>query len=716
MAGEFNPPVQPGQDNSPNYFKFSEPIKGVTADQSSGIALKTAGEGVEGFASLAKSTADNFIKEDTRATIEPIQRQFISDLQTAKDAVVPPPASTAAGNIVDIGDPSNPVATIPSGLQRGVNQLQSIHEGYVQGHYNDTYYTMRLDSALTSLRSKYEGFRDVVDAEQSKITGINPANATITNVLQDLNATRSAKKTEQDKILDLARGAMSKGFDKANLMFQRLQSDPSFAPQFMQWYTDENAKDTALARDTANIQNQNLKGDQSVKAWKNNFSDFTGTKIGSDLNATAILTGMDKPSSIMGIISDANNNPGKYTSAQMEQLATQIQTHMNQMRVQLKTQANQKGYNQKITDSDIDNTIASQTAVYQNMYDAIKGGGAAGAGLAFAQANHYRAVVDQTKDNLTNTDLGKAALNYKALSDEFGPALTATTLTRAFLAAQKNVQDRLKPLLNQGQIEAAAQPGGPDKPITLAQHITNYTNDPRITKEDRAALMGGMVQTVTRISDPNVPDAAKANFAKYFFDPSNNGVLNNWKPDYRTTSPDGRLQIFHPGKQDVFNQLTSKEVTDNIAKMDEQTRANYRSWVDVNGRELIGQDVRNLNHFTGHDNLYFDWDSKSHQLTLRDKEGALASPVGQDARTYTQRPPDEGYVNQVKQAVEHINKVIPNLEHVYSKLGGSDVNGMLLQTLQQYGLDNLGKISGLPKSMGDAIAASRKAPAPEPKP
>lgn len=704
----FNPTPQPGQDNSPNYFKFSEPIKGITADTSTGIALTTAATGLAEGASLAKQTADEYIKEDTRSTVEPIQRQFISDLQTAKDAVVPAAAATPAGNIVP-DDTQGATTPTPAGLQRGLDQIQSIHDGYVQGHYNDTYYHMRLDQATTALRSKYEGFKDVVDQEVSQVTGVKPANALIGDLLQDLNATRTAKKTEQDKILDLARGAMSKGFDKANLQFQRLQADPSYAPTFMQWYTDENAKDTALARSTAVMQNQNLSGDQSVKAWKNNFSDFVGSKISSDMNATVTLTGMDKPNSILGILSDASNNPGKYTSAQMEQLATQTQAHMAQMRVQLKTMANQRGYNQKITDADIDNTIASQTTVYQNMFDAIKGGGAAGAGLAFAQANHYRAVLDQTKDNLTNTDIGKAGMNYKIMSDDFGPALTAKTLLPAFIAAQGNVEAKLKPLLNQGQIEAAAQPD-PANPTTLTKHITSYANDPRISSEDRAALMGGMVKTVTRISDPNVPDAAKANFAKYFFDPSNNGVLNNWKPDYKTTSPDGRLQIFHPGKQDVFNQLTSKEVTDNIAKMDEQTRSNYRSWVDVNGRDLIGQDVRNLNHFTGHDNLYFDWDNKAHQLTLRDKEGALVSPVGQDARTYTQRPPDESYINQVQQVVGRINKVIPNLDHVYSKLGGSDTNGMLLQTLQQYGLDNLGHISGLPKAMGDSIAASRKAP------
>src|SRR6267154_847856 len=100
--------------------------------------------------------------------------------------------------------------------------------------------------------------------------------------------------------------------------------------------------------------------------------------------------------------------------------------------------------------------------------------------------------------------------------------------------------------------------------------------------------------------------------------------------DYRTTTPDGKLQIMHPGKYAIWNQLTDTDVTKSINELDDKSKSYYRNWVNITGRELIGQDVRNLNHFTGHDNLSFVWTNENGtpKITLKDSEGGLASPVG----------------------------------------------------------------------------------------
>jgi hypothetical protein len=140
------------------------------------------------------------------------------------------------------------------------------------------------------------------------------------------------------------------------------------------------------------------------------------------------------------------------------------------------------------------------------------------------------------------------------------------------------------------------------------------------------------------------------------------------------------------------------------------------------GSELFGQDVKDLNRFTGHDNIYFEWHNNGDGrpfLVVKDKEapttrepafnsGAYNMPSHMTNSTNVGPPP--GYRQHIDDVVGRINSMLPQLEHVYSKLGGGNTETMLLQTLQQYGMDFEGKVTGLPKAFGDAIAASRKAP------
>lgn len=730
--GIFNNEPQPGNVNDPNYFRYSEPVKDLKANTSAGLALTGAAADIEGASSLSGQIAKDFIKNGVRSLAEPVREDFTNELKAARDSIVPAPVQTGAGSaaggpVLGADGQDHTAQPIPdnvkAGVANGLSRFQTIQDGYVNGHINDTWYHGQQATIATQLRSRYSGFTDYVDEQISKITGGNPANQQVADLMQDINRAATTKKTEQDKILDLARGAMGKGFDKANLQYQRLASDPSYAPTFMQWYTEENAKDTALSRDTAALQNQNLHGADAAKGWKQNLNQFVSNKIDGDLNATLTLTGMNKPETIMAILQRAQADPNAYTGQQMEELATKLQIHQNTMRAQLSPQINANKNYQQLSPAERDAELDSQLKnVYGSMYDAVKGGGAAGAGAAFAIANQFRAVMDQTKYNLTQGDLGKAATNFEILSQKLGPGLAAN-LVGSFLNGQKNLPANLAPLFMEKASEAHAQPGGPANPTTIADHMRSIDADKRISPTDKAYVYKELNATVKTLTDPNAPNEDKASIIQYLYNPKNNGNLSYFRDDYTTPTPDRKGIIVHPGKTTIWTQLTDPDVTKNVKKLDEPSQGMYRSWVDITGRELIGGDVKTLNHFTGHDNLYFDWkntgDGKP-MLVLRDKEGALGMPTvrtnpvtGEALPIAPNAPVSAGYRQQVQQVVDRINKALPNLEHVYKTFGGGNTEQMLLQTLQQYGMDFNGHISGLPKAFGDAVANSRK---PEKKP
>lgn len=726
----FNPELGPAND--PNFFKFSEPIRGIQppsagTDKSTGLALAAAGDALASGASLAKSTAEKFIADDARSTFEQTRSDFTSDLQTAKAAIIPSPVSTSAGAVAGkslLPDSSNP-DPIPDGVQNTVkgtvDKLDSLKSAFVNGKINDTYYHMQLDKNVTSLRAKYPGFTDFIDQEVSKITGGIPANQVIGDLMQDINHAATSKKDESDKVLDLAR---TKGimFDKGDMMYERLKADPTFAPDFMQWYNQENARDTNLAREKGELDLKGAKNQDDIRDQKKGYSNFLDGRIGADANGVITLSGMDKPEKIIDIYNKATNDPKAYTPEQMEEFGMKMKAHGAAMRLQLATLSDQQGWTNKVGADQRDQILNSKMQYYDGLATAVGGGGQAGPTMAAFMMNQTKAITDHSAYNLTNGDLGAAITNFKILSDKFGPGLTATVLIPTFLKEQQNLPDKLKPLLGQNLVEAHAQPNGENNPTTIAGQSTKIANDDRITSAEKAYLYKGMTNTVETLKNKNLPDDDKAGVVRYLFDPANNGVLQNWKMDYKTTSPDGRLQVVHPGKYAIWTQMTDKDVSDNIAKLDGKSQAYYRSWVDVTGRELIGTDIKNLNHFTGHDDVKFEWHNENDTPFLKPifPEG----PVGQRTNvpqygiptgtaTPQRQPLDTSYQYQIQQTVDRINSALPNLEHVYKTFGGGNTEAMLLQTLGQYGLDFNGKITGLPKAFGDAVAASRKQPKPE---
>jgi len=711
----FNPQVSPGRDDMPNYFKYSEPIKDLVADKSSGLALATAATGIEGAAELAKTTATDIIKKDVRETVEPIREDFTKQLEAVRAAqnnIVPNAVQTGEG--VTAGQTAAAPPAAPQAVTMGLDKIQSIQEAFTNGKINDTYYDQRLKAAVTDLRSRYPGFVDLIDQHVSAITGINPANAYVNNLMQDINRAVSNKKTEEDKVLDIAR---TKGiaYDKGNLMYKALRDHQISEDEFMQWYGQESARDTNLQRAKSELDYKRTQGLDIKDDAKKVMSDFISQRIAGDLNGTITLNGMNKPEKIQDIITKAENDPSFYKPEQYIELAAKLDTHAQAMRTQLALETNRQGYTRDVGGANIrDEELNSQIKIYTAMAEAVRGGGSGGFGLASYLMKQATAITENRKFNLTNSTLGELADNYKELSDKFGPAVTASHILPALLEQQKKLPDLIKPLFAEKVTQAHAQSGGDAAPTTLAQHIRETDMDKRIDKNAKSYMYKGLVNTVEEIKDPKMSPDAKAAIGRYLFDPANNGVLQNWKMDYRTTSADGRLKIEHPGKYAIWTQLTDKDVSNNIAKLDDKTKAYYKSWVDITGRELIGEDVRNLNHFTGHDNLHFKWSNTGNgtpKLELIDSEGGMASPVGRPAGLAgDQYQVPKGYVLQVQAVVDRINRALPNLEHVYKSFGGGDTETMLLQTLGQYGLNFEGKITGLPKAFGDAIAASRKAP------
>lgn len=697
----FNPDVKAGKAGIPNWSDY-KPISNIEADKSTGMAYQALGNAIEGAATLADTTVKDVIKKDVRDTIEPIREQFTSELQYARDLqqnnVIPTAGSTDK--------------PIPAAINAGLNKVDAVQQALVNGKINDTYYDQRLKSAVTDLRAKYPGYVDYIDQRVSQITGFDPANALVQNLMQDINRAQSSKKTEYDKVLDIARKAVGE-LPNAEQQYNRLKNDPSYQDQFMGWYSAANAGRLAIEADNRARSNRKMRREDAVVDDTEKYTNLVSTSIKTNFDSAVTIAGVDTPGGITKFIEAAAANPDKYSGAVFEKLATQILAQKTIMQNQLRAVSNETkdgvpSYAQSIGTKTRDEILNSQLAVYDDIYNALKN---KDAGLAFYHMNQSRARLDDTKNNILSGPAGKDIATFKVLQDTMGPQWTSIVINEGL---RKNIDEKIRPLFNQSSTEARAQPDftTTGKPVTYKEHEENairLQKEGKITQQMRARYTNNLINIVDDINDPRAPQAAKENVVRYLFSPEGQGILKNIKVDY--TDPE--TGKFVPGKYSVWQRLSSPDVVQNISKLPNEYRQMYKNYMEREaGSELFFKELQDLNRFTGHDDLHFKYNDGSKggtpSIELIDKTGKPVQTRPRIPGQWNMNAPseDKPYLDQVNQTVGRINDALSGMHRVESGFGGN-ASDYLLSFLIRSQVD-LGKNwEGLPKALADAIAASR---------
>lgn len=717
----FNPQIQPTQD--PNYFRYSEPISDIKAiDKSSAMMTEAIGSGIEGTAKLADDTAKQFIGEEVHKKVDALRTDFTNDLQTVLDTQrgVTPQKTGGPLKVMAFDDDGTGTTeqSVPSGIDSGLQKVDGLQSALTNGKINDTYYTQRLSAVAVDLRTRYPGYRDYIDQRIAQATGSDPANATVQNLMQDLNRHASNKKGEEDKILDMARAAMHTGLQGSKEQYARLQMDPmGYKDKFLDWYTSATENKYAIEGDNARRANRKGNREEIAADDESKFTDLVGKTIQTNFHSAVTIPGTDTPQGILEFVGKVAAQPDQYKGAQLETLATQIMAQRNTLAAQLHSASNQSrdgipSYTSTIGAAKRDEIIKSQLSVYDQVYDALKN---KDAGLAYYHMNHARAVLDDKKDNLLTGPMGQDLATFKTFNDLAGPTWTSLVVDSGL---RVNIDKKMRGVFEQNSMEARAQPDfdKTGKPVTLEQHMqqaTQWEKDGKITAQMKGRYINNLVNIVDDIKDPKAPEQAKINVVRYLFSPEGRGILAGIKTDY--VDPDTGKPV--PGKYAVFSRLTSEDVVQSVSKLAKshpEIGQMYKNYLENEaGSQLFYKELQNLNRFTGHDDLHFKYDSGTNgipRIELIDKDG---KPVQSIERTsvpgqWNRNKPaeDAEYLTQINKVVNRINGGLASLGRVENGLGG-DANEYMLNFLQRAQVD-LGKNwEGLPQKLIDAIAASR---------
>lgn len=715
----FNPNVPQGKDEMPNWTKVTNPISSFEGDKSTGIALATLGKGIDSASDIVEFTAKDIINKDVRSTVEPIREDYTNQLLATKamiqgaDNAVPP-----MDLMHERAHNTNTGQSVPAGIDAGLNKVDRIQNMLKFGSgklgVDDTYYDMRLKTAVVDLRTKYPGFVDYIDQRVSAITGMNPANETINDLTRQISQLQSTRKTEFDKTLDMARKAIGDGLMGAKEMKDYLVNNgQNGVSAWENWYYQENRKRAVFEEQDRTRKAMDADKKEIKEKRTGDWTNEVGGAVSSAMNTFVTITGMNEKKSLLGFIQDANDNPGKYSAEQLKELGQKFQQQRATIDYQLASRRAQtfqddKGrtysYNSDVGAPEAETIQKNVLAYYDQIDKALTD---KNVGLAFSHANRAAGMLDTDRLKIYSGPLGENMRKFRILNDDFGSNWGSVANTQLI----KNSVDKTIDGLFENTVLAAK--AGEKKPDGTALTYKGMADEALSLKQkgqinDRIRsryLQGGLNIFVEDITNPTAPIQGKLNALKFFFSPEGQGVLqhfSNDQRDYSTNPP-----TIKPGRQTVWNQLTSDAVVNEVKKLSELDPGignMYRQWTEREaGAQLYIKDLKALNGFIGTDDVhvkYYDGEPKgTPYIQLIDKEGQPLKNIGMD--TTSRR-----YYQHMQETVGRVNEALAGMDRVTKGLGVGNASDNLLGFLMTSQVE-VGEWKGIPKQLIEAIAAAR---------
>lgn len=715
-----NTPIQP--TNDPNYLRRTQSIdvprdikpegvaplnilpQGVTvADRSPELRGKAAAagmqaeaQGIQGFGDMFNTIAgigdflgkagDSLVKKsienqvyDTVKTAQQAQMNALEDLKNNPQAL----------NLISKSQTAD--ESMPSDLENLPNNLGSLQGAKDSGKISNTYYYSRLVAEAKDLRAKYPGYKDYIDQQFSKVSGVNPANAYIQGLIGDINRMSNATagaKNKVDKFIESNIGLPNS--EKIKALWDNGQINQL---QVFQWAAPYHQQETKLRTQGLAIQNIEAGDKYNVKQSQLHGSDIAATTVSNFIDKIASVgtpAGMDKPSNIMDLITRAEN--GQIPQEQIQAFGQQLVQSREQLRMDLVRKFDTPGVDgvsltRRVGGiEDRNKIINASLGQLDNFIDSMGKGQFA---IAQASAN---AIKSRTDDNalklMNNPKFGNYFQQLPVLKQLGGDSFTQEFFKDLIRNdVPKQYQEYVKGMQMEQMTQTQRTKNG--SPLTYNDIFSDMKDkgidDPRVTRN--------VLSTIDRVTDPKTPDPVKLGIISSAFDPNNRGMIAKLNRD----AVDSRGRPVK-GQYGVFADFTSPAMTKEIMRLsakDPSIADNYKNWTESTFSQLFGQSVRNLNQSetlltSRPDTLKLNWDPVNKRFDLYYKNTGDTS----DARQ----------VAFLQRNINQINSGLYSMKNVAKMMGNEDIESYLIQTLRNVGgKPNEMGVSGIPITMMEAI-------------
>lgn len=686
----FNPQynLNPGQE----YIGYSRPSSEPEANRGSAIAIKTAGDALESATNIVDTGIKKSIDTDIHDNFDKIQNQYISDLENVNAVLDPNKQSLMASNDT----------AVPVDVKRGIDFLQRNQSAFTANKISKTEYDRNLYQMATSLRSKYLGYRDYVDQEIHKITGGIPANQYVNSLVNDANRVFGAAKSETEKWTSFIRSNSNlPGADKMLEYYQKTGD----SNRVMEWAAYNNGIENSLKLKKLAIEAKNAEKGDRVQSAEEYITSLASQRVGQTLQNARLATDSPTLNQIEDKLRDATAHPGKYKDQDVQLLVQQyagikadISNHIMREIFQKDPQSGKSPSDyvgaQKAMDI-VNNTVG---AFFNQQMEFL---GNKQFSPAYSNANRVTAI--------TNGDAPMAVLNsnvaeetaLSAAINKLNPNMTP--YVQQYI--MPSLGPKIKPLIDSLSKRAVTQfdPKGTGIPRSFSDDIdtvkkaTNNNTNPNAYRS-----LQNISATITS-QDPSIPDEAKINAMRYFFNPRNAAVLKKFQRDDVTVNGSKV-----PTQYSVFLRLTSPETTKAIWDMSQKTGdptlwADYSHWAKNEfGKQLFQNDILELDAFQKDtrvsDRIHFQYESDPKTGKVR------IHPLNADGTEFSGL--QNTWINAPFRVTNNLNYGLDAMANI-AKQEGTNVDAYLLKVMSDAGWSPEKEMEGVPSQIMKALLISR---------
>ncbi len=568
----------------PDWTRVSRPIQQPESDKSTGIALGTAATGIEEAAKLYDTSEKSFLREKVDTGVNKLRDDYINAYQGIKNAqnVIPDQEQTLA---------EAQQSQVPGGLQAGLDRAKAIGASQIQGgHLNDTLYTMNLNSLAKQMRAQYPGYRDYIDEQIKTVSGVDPANAVMRNLLEDINRNAGNAKSEHDKITTMVRDAVKQGIPNANVaaaLWDAGKLSPSQVYSYIYKYSSREYERQQEMSDRTNEQGR--LSDIQTKT-EQSFAKIVASDTMAALDITHIAGGTQTAQGLVDTITKANSEGAKVDPVKLEQGLMGLTALRANVVANAIRKANEPDANGQTTMGLIgeQKVMSHITAQVKPLDEYIKYIGDEKLGFAHTASRVTQSIDEKNNLNLYNdpkvgTQLQALGALYK-IAPNWGDAMLKQGLLN-------NLDKDLIPIM-QGKLANAASQIDPLHPASLKEDIQQAK---KANVDPKTRLIDNYLMVPKILADPKAPDDVKLNVAKYAFAPNNWGVMDEIKMDY--TNQKGQ---YVPGKYSAFDRMLSTDIIDSMYKLKQQggdgriAWDNMKKWGENEFPILFREDLNNM--------------------------------------------------------------------------------------------------------------------------
>ncbi len=712
---EFNPRINP--TNDPNYENRSRPIdipdsirpRGVEANQilpkgqeigdrsaeyegkskaygyeAEGVSQKGYGDlfaGVVGIGDFMAKAGVQMVRKDIEDKVYKVadeeRQKFTLELEQIKSGV-------KGKNLLDSNaqmseDTPDEVAELPETLSSLTGAMEA-------GKISKAGYTARLLAAAKDLRSRYPGFKNEIDQEFSKVTGMNPANAYITSLVTDINRQNATQNSEKNKTLNFIRSKV--GFEGSEDAYQKVESGEWGPKDVIKWAAPQERLRLRLSDRAAMFNDKKLTLEENQRAGKEVFDAATSVVVQARVDNLMRRIGISSEADVADI--DARTKTGAITPKQWNDFGDLWANENLNLRATILREAREKGITRVLGIEEVNKRT-----------DAVMD------------------LMKQLGERITNKDTGgihKTARAIKALGDEdqarvlsdseIGPPMRMIETIKRIGGEQFLQQENLRKLTNglsgkfqvyqeqwiqtlQTQTDMATS----NVPKTLNRAFDEFKVKMKdATPAEKKKMNASMIDEITRIADPKVPDEVKVNYAAAAFHPDNRGFISRLNVDsYDSTGKPIE------GQAAIFQKMTTPEMTKELKRLGErypEVWKNYTNWAtETLSNELLSKDMRYLSEITN-PSIKVGWDPDNKRLvpTYNNQQGPDVR------RSFQGRTPDREF-EYVERMINRINNGMGNYKNIAIANGaqGQDIDGFILGTIARaVGPEALTKVDNIP--------------------